>query len=79
MRKSDSADWADMRLRLWEGTSPHDHLRDIEKILKSKKDRGYVAILDGDRPAGFAEISIRDYANGCKEKPVPFLEGIWVD
>ncbi len=26
MRKSDSAAWADMRLRLWEDTSPPDHL-----------------------------------------------------
>ena len=29
-------------------------------------------------PVGFAEIRIRDYANGCRAQPVPFLDGIWV-
>jgi aminoglycoside 6'-N-acetyltransferase I len=29
--------------------------------------------------AGFAEVAVRSYANGCETHPVPFLEGIWVD
>jgi aminoglycoside 6'-N-acetyltransferase I len=28
--------------------------------------------------AGFAEVAIRKYANGCDTRPVAFLEGIWV-
>ncbi len=28
---------------------------------------------------GFAEVYVRDFANGCESQPVPFLEGIWVD
>jgi aminoglycoside 6'-N-acetyltransferase I len=28
--------------------------------------------------AGFAELAIRKYANGCETRPVPFVEGIWV-
>ena len=24
------------------------------------------------------QLAIRDYANGCASRPVPFLEGIWV-
>ena len=28
---------------------------------------------------GFAEVSIRKFANGCETQPVAFLEGIWVE
>lgn len=79
MRRADSASWADMRVKLWESPSLHEHLGDIEDMLRSKKHCGYIAFLDGGQPAGFAEICIRGYANGCTEQPVPFLEGIWVD
>ena len=39
---------------------------------------GYMA-HSSDMPIGFAERSIRDYANGCTSQPVAFLEGIWVE
>lgn len=79
MRKADSAKWASMRVKLWNDLSIDDHLGDIDRMLKDKKSSGYIALLDGHQPAGFAEIGIRDYANGSTARPVPFLEGIWVD
>ncbi len=79
MRKADSANWASMRVKLWNDLSIDEHLGDIARMLADKKSSGYIALLDGDQPAGFAEIRIRDYANGSTAQPVPFLEGIWVD
>lgn len=79
MQKEDKVIWANMRLRLWDRLSLDEHVGDIERMLKSKKRSGYIAILAGNQPIGFAEICIREYANGCTEQPVPFLEGVWVD
>ncbi len=79
MVASDSSEWAQMRYRMWDSLSVSEHLGDIAKMLTGRiKSTGYVAISDGSF-AGFAEVSIRDYANGCTVQPVPFLEGIWVN
>ena len=51
---------------------------DIKCILDGRKRKGWSALLPDQSPVGFAEISIRDYANGCRAQPVPFLDGIWV-
>ena len=51
---------------------------DIKRILNGRKRKGGIALLPNQSPAGFAEISMRDYANGCCAQPVPFLEGIWI-
>ena len=40
---------------------------------------GFIAETDDGAPVGFAEITIRPFANGCDSRPVPFLEGIWVE
>lgn len=79
MRKTDKAIWVDMRFKLWDRLSLDEHVGEIERILKSKKCFGYIALLANHQPIGFAEICIREYANGCTAQPVPFLEGVWVD
>ena len=70
--------WAKMRHALWPEGSLEDHARDIARVLGSDDEWAFVAMRDGE-PAGFAEIAIRKYANGCASQPVPFLEGIWVE
>ena len=79
MQKEDKVIWADMRSKLWDELSFDEHVGEIDRMLKSKKCSGFLAVHAGNQPIGFAEICIRDYANGCTEQPVPFLEGIWVD
>ncbi len=39
--------------------------------------RAWTASRDG-RVCGWAEMSLRPYANGCDGRPVAFLEAIWV-
>jgi aminoglycoside 6'-N-acetyltransferase I len=77
MQASDRAAWARMRAGLWPEETEAAHAKMIETLLRSDDAWGFMAEIDG-APAGFAELAIRDYANGCDIAPVPFLEGIWV-
>jgi aminoglycoside 6'-N-acetyltransferase I len=69
--------WAAMRQSLWPDTA-ESHLRELAEFLPNPDFAAFIAELDG-RQIGFAEVSIRPFANGCDTRPVPFLEGIWVD
>lgn len=77
MTAADREAWADMRCTMWEQLPRTEHLIDIDRMLADQPRNGYLASV-ADTPAGFAEISIRAYGNGCTRQPVPFLEGIWV-
>ena len=79
MLPNDKLVWAEMRFKLWDSLPLEEHLGDIDRMLKASKHTGYIAILPDRGHIGFAEISIRDYANGCTAQPVAFLEGIWVE
>ena len=79
MAVDDYSVWARMRTELWSKLSAMEHLIDIANWTSRGMFTGYAALLPSQDAVGFAEISIRDYANGCREQPVPFLEGIWVD
>jgi aminoglycoside 6'-N-acetyltransferase I len=78
MERGDMRDWARMRLALWPESDELGHAKDIERVLAGADEWAFLAEMDGT-PAGFAEISIRKFANGCESAPVPFLEGIWVE
>ena len=78
MTEADRAVWVEMRLAIWPGCSPRWHAADIGEKLRDPEAWGFIAETASGRPAGFAELAIRKYANGCESSPVPFLEGIWV-
>jgi len=78
MGTTDRAIWADMRASLWPDESLQAHEKAIDVLLVSKDAFGLIAETINGTAAGFAEIAIRKYANGCESQPVPFLEGIWV-
>jgi GNAT superfamily N-acetyltransferase len=77
MGAGDRSAWAEMRATLWPEETAEDHAHGIDELLRSDRAWGFIAEMDGT-PAGFAELAIRDYANGCASRPVPFLEGIFV-
>lgn len=68
-----------MRKALWPLTTGEENRKDIADIIDAADMWGFIALHDGGAPAGFAEVSLRRYANGCEDSPVPFLEGIWVN
>jgi aminoglycoside 6'-N-acetyltransferase I len=78
MGAADRAAWAEMRSALWPGETAQEHAAGIDEILGLGDAWGFVAETADGAPAGFAELAIRKYANGCTARPVPFLEGIWV-
>ncbi len=75
---ADLAEWARLRQALWPDGSAEEHADEIGAALPEGILRGYLVIGEDERAVGFAEVSIRRYANGSTQSPVPFLEGIWI-
>jgi|SRR5579863_5710684 len=79
MTKKDRAAWTAMRCALWPSDGEEAHAEGVAQLLKSDDWWGFIAETSDGAAAGFAELALRKYANGCDSQPVPFLEGIWVD
>ena len=79
LRPEDSDNWLSMRLALWPETSPEQHRKEMEMVL-TKSDRYAVLVCeDGENNlTGFAEVSLREWAEGCLSSPVGYLEGWYV-
>jgi len=76
--KKDLQSWAEMRSLLWRDHTCSDHLSELTGLLRQGSFKGWLA-FNGEKHIGFAEASIRPFANGCDSRPVVFLEGVWVD
>lgn len=74
----DIADWARLRHALWPDGSVEEHIAEIAAAMPGAILRGWLAYARRGEAVGFAEVSIRRYANGSTQSPVPFLEGIWI-
>jgi aminoglycoside 6'-N-acetyltransferase I len=72
--EADFPGWAAMRRRLWPDADPDE----LEGELAPVPPLGLVAEAEG-RLIGFAEASIRNYAEGAPAGPAAYLEGIWVE
>jgi aminoglycoside 6'-N-acetyltransferase I len=77
MVPADRAAWTDMRAALWPDEDREILAEEVDRMLSGADTWGFIAETGARQPAGFAEISVRKYANGCETQPVPFLEGIW--
>ena len=75
--RADRAELLRMRQLLWpDSTAEEVHL------LLERQDAAYavlVAEAEAGRLNGFAEVGLRNYAEGCVTSPVGYVEGIWVD
>jgi len=76
--KNDLPPWSEMRSVLWPGNTESEHLSELTGLLRQDSFQGWIA-FNNEKYIGFAEASIRPYANGCESRPVVFLEGVWVD
>jgi aminoglycoside 6'-N-acetyltransferase I len=69
-----------MRAALWPDEDPHDLASNLDEFLADPTQVAFVAERgEGPRLCGFAEASVRRYANSNDESPCAFLEGWWVD
>lgn len=77
---SDAAEWARMRRLLW---PDGDHRAEIESYFRNTLAPPLAVVFVAERRdgslAGFLELSLRPYAEGCESTPVPFIEGWFVD
>jgi aminoglycoside 6'-N-acetyltransferase I len=73
--------WADLRHALWPDQPRHELAAEARAFLDG---HGFmlevvlVAVDPADQVVGFAELSLRPYAEGCTTTPVGFLEGWFV-
>lgn len=81
VQQSDAADWERMRQTLWQ--SPEgEHAAEIAEFFAAtlrEPQEVLVAVEDSGRLVGFAELSIRPYAEGCYSGRVAYLEGWFVE
>ena len=70
-------EWLGMRLALWPECPPAESQAEIEQTLSSDRTTAFI-VLDAEKAVGFAEVSVRDYVDGCTTQPVGYLEGIFI-
>jgi aminoglycoside 6'-N-acetyltransferase I len=78
----DAADWLRLRRALWPEEGPSSHADEIEQYFDGKAHMPLEVLLafdEGGRAIGFAELSIRPYAEDCLTDNVAYLEGWYVE
>ena len=75
----DKPEYARMGAALWPEADLDELARELEELLANPDQVVFVAARDDGRLCGFAEASVRPFANGVDEQPCGFLEGWWVD
>jgi aminoglycoside 6'-N-acetyltransferase I len=81
IRPGDAAEWARLRQLLWPAR-PGEHEREIAAFFGGdRRDPAQVILAIGEagRALGFAEVSVRSYAEGCVTDRVAYLEGWFVE
>jgi aminoglycoside 6'-N-acetyltransferase I len=79
VRPADAPRWGRLRQALWPG-EPNEHEEEIARFFAGLANEPQ-AVLVAEREGeilGFAELSLRVYAEGCSSSPVGYLEGWYV-
>ena len=77
----DAESWAEMRHALWPDGPLAEHAHEIAAFFRGGLPdlaAALVAVGADDRLVGFAEVSERQFAEGCTTQPVAYLEGWYV-
>jgi aminoglycoside 6'-N-acetyltransferase I len=80
--KEDTASWVRMRDALWPEHASASHATEVARYfagLLSMPLEALIAVDDEGRAIGFAELSIRAYAEDCETDRVGYLEGWYVE
>ena len=73
--------WVRMRCALWPDDSEPGHRREVDRYFAGELRQPLEALIAFDgagAPLGFAELSIRSYAEDCVTDRVAYLEGWYV-
>jgi aminoglycoside 6'-N-acetyltransferase I len=77
----DTQAWALLRQALWPAESPDELAAEARRFLvdgDALLEAVHLAEASDGTLLGFAELSLRPYAEGCRTSPVAFLEGWYV-
>jgi aminoglycoside 6'-N-acetyltransferase I len=80
--KEDAAAWVRMRDALWPDCASVWHAAEVENYFAGQLRMPLevlIAVDESGRAIGFAELSIRPYAEGCMTERVAYLEGWYVE
>jgi aminoglycoside 6'-N-acetyltransferase I len=79
IKPEDSEEWLSMRIALWPEPDLKQHRKEMAMML-SNADRYAVFVCEDHQGVlvGFAEVSLREWAEGCLSSPVGYLEGWYV-
>ena len=81
MAPADREAWIRMKRALWPDGSLAEHAAEADRFLRGHS-RNPLAVLVAERAplgiVGFAELSIRPCAEGCRTEGIGFLEGWFV-
>lgn len=78
---SDAASWLRLRTALWPEGTAAEHADEISRFFAREASEPAATLLSVDSSGeviGFAELSLRAYAEGCRSSPVAYLEGWFV-
>ncbi|MGD8700772.1 MAG: GNAT family N-acetyltransferase [Gemmatimonadales bacterium] len=78
---TDAASWLRLRCALWPDGLEAEHRVEIDRFLAGQANEPQAVLLAEDgsgRLVGFAELSIRPCAEGCRTNRVAYLEGWFV-
>jgi aminoglycoside 6'-N-acetyltransferase I len=72
--------WLELRCALWAERSRAEHCQEIARFFAGaiSEPEGVLLAECDSRMVGFAELSIRPYAEGCTSDRVAYLEGWYV-
>ncbi|MGH7480855.1 MAG: aminoglycoside 6'-N-acetyltransferase [Longimicrobiales bacterium] len=79
--RADGESWLEMRIALWPEDTPDWHAGEVEQYFQGGLTMPLevlVAVDTDGRVLGFAELSIRAYAEGCSTDRIAYLEGWYV-
>jgi aminoglycoside 6'-N-acetyltransferase I len=77
VRPEDTESWLVMRMALWPETVEPQHRREMAMMLSDDERFAVPACQDPHGElVGFAEVSLRTWAEGCASSPVGYLE-VW--
>ena len=76
---ADAAAWEGIRQQLWP-SPPGEHAAEVGTFFGGERQDPMEVLLavDGGEVLGFAEVSIRSHAEGCRPGRIAYLEGWFV-
>lgn len=82
VKLADRDEWVAMRVRLWPEGGLEEHAHEADAYFAGTLAEPVEVLLARDeegQPAGFAELSIRPWVDGCETRDVGYLEGWYVE